>query len=562
MRIAPGLGAQADGDRSSSARLVAHRQVVVDQVDQRGTGRGPLHRCISWGSLVPRERQPQRETGAARRRHVPASSAPPISGSPVSRDRLRPRPSPPSRVLKKGSKTRGRGLRRQPGAVVADGEQAAAGLDADGQLQARSPAGTSSSACSAFISRLWTICSSATGSASTADRRRRRVVDGRRHGTPGHLGRQQVQRAAQHILQRHGPRRPAGRGARSPAAAGPPRRRPGAPVRPPASSPSARSPVRAAPRPAAAGRPGCAGQHRGQRLVQFVGHPGRQLAEGVEPRDLPQPQQFLGAAPRDALARAARRRRPARRPWRATMRPSRSRAVRSRGPAVRPPARRPGCPRRAPCGSRNRQPPSATRGARLDHEAPLPAYSSVTRTGLVFGSIGQSRQGTARGEVDGQRIADRQGADHEPTAPLAKSSATNSGRCNSARSGPRRGQRRVRPCPAGLAPLDIEDRRVDRRAGDARAGRARRRLSSASVASTASYCTTLLAHEPVGDAAIDLEILAQPPSSPRASQTAPAPETSSQPRATSPFAYATIASWRGIVPGPAGPGPVLRRLRT
>ena len=38
------------------------------------------------------------------------------------------------------------------------------------------------------------------------------------------------------------------------------------------------------------------GQHCSQRLVEFMGDAGGKFAQGVESRDLPQPQQFLGAA--------------------------------------------------------------------------------------------------------------------------------------------------------------------------------------------------------------------------------------------------------------------------
>ena len=89
--------------------------------------------------------------------------------------RLRPSPRPPGRVLKKGSNKRGSSPAAKPGPVSVTVSTPCPCSPAMRTTSRRSAAGTCSSACSAFISRLCTICSSATGSASTVTRRLRAI---------------------------------------------------------------------------------------------------------------------------------------------------------------------------------------------------------------------------------------------------------------------------------------------------------------------------------------------------------------------------------------------------
>jgi hypothetical protein len=81
--------------------------------------------------------------------------------------RLRPSPSPTGRVVKNGSKTRGSASAGIPGPLSCTASTPRGPSTSSASRSRRSAGGTCSSACSALVSRLWTICSSATGSAST-----------------------------------------------------------------------------------------------------------------------------------------------------------------------------------------------------------------------------------------------------------------------------------------------------------------------------------------------------------------------------------------------------------
>ena len=211
-------------------------------------------------------------------------------------------------------------LGRDAAAVVAHAQHALAALRARPRAAAaaRRPA-ASSSACSAFISRLWTICSSATGSACTLTGACGAPSKHRRDRALVELRRQQVQGAAHRLLQRH---RPGGAGlagtldhaAQAAHHVGRTARLLGRLLHRAArgrelgrvlvEQPARRLRV---------------GQHRRQRLVELVRHAGRELAQRVEPRDLAQPQQLLGAPALDALALQRAGAATAPRPWRRPM---------------------------------------------------------------------------------------------------------------------------------------------------------------------------------------------------------------------------------------------------
>ena len=249
------------------------------------------------------KRQAQREARAARRRGSARRACRPCSLASVSH-RLRPRPRPSSRVLKKGSKMRGSasGAMPRPLSLTVSTPCPPVAADATPRGAARRR-GTSSSACSAFISRLCTICSSATGSACT------------RTGAGAAASNARLRRRAARTRAPAGAARCAPPPAAPPAAASPlasgrsitRRSRPTTSAARRACSTACSIAVRAV---ASSGRVVVeqaarglrVGQHRRQRLVEFVRHAGRQLAQRIEPRDLPEPQQFLGAAALDALA--------------------------------------------------------------------------------------------------------------------------------------------------------------------------------------------------------------------------------------------------------------------
>eukprot|EP01136_Pigoraptor_vietnamica_P002746 Opistho-1_new@31105 len=162
LRIGPALHAQADG-ADQQRQAVAHGLVVVDQVDQGrlrlvgGGWRGHVEGATSGSSKV--KRAPRGEALAALR-------LPPMPLASVSL-RLRPRPRPPSRVLKKGSNRRGSASGAMPRPLSVTVSTPSSPLRPTETTRRRSAAGTRSSACIAFMSRLCTICSSATASACT-----------------------------------------------------------------------------------------------------------------------------------------------------------------------------------------------------------------------------------------------------------------------------------------------------------------------------------------------------------------------------------------------------------
>ena len=353
LRVGPGLHAQAHG-ADQQREAVAHRRVVVD----RGGSAARSARATGSGGRVAassgcRERQRASRNTAPRGSALVRASVPPMPAASVSH-RLRPSPRPPG----------ARGEERLEDARQRLGGDARAAV-AHRRARPRSP--------------------STRGGELEASLRRRHLL-------------QRLQRVGEQVvhdlLQRHrvGQHHRPVRGRRErrrDAAGGGSRAASRSSTRRTASSSRtgcSRSPQsRAAPprgaggRTTSAARRACArrladrvarrgevgrvvveqplgglgvGQHRGQRLVEFVRHAGGEFAQRVEPRHLAQAQQFLRAATalragRAASARVRRPRRPPR-PRRASTataaRPSRRRVRRRRRTA--------GCRRPGACGSR------------------------------------------------------------------------------------------------------------------------------------------------------------------------------------------------------------------
>jgi hypothetical protein len=371
--------------------------------------------------------------------------------------RLRPRGrGRPSRVLKNGSKSRGIASARNAAAVVGHGQHALLAVAPDRHHEPALGGGHE-------VQRLQRVHQQVVHDLLQrhrlglhAHRRLRARVELGSDAALRELGREQVHRAAHHLLQHQRLHVAAGLGPLDHAAqtadhigraAG---LLHGLPHRVARGGEIGRIVVE---QPARGLR---VGQHGRERLVQFVRQPCRQLAQRVEPRDLSEPQQLFGPATCDAL--------PLRHPQaghqhRHRRRPSGDAAPRQFTPAdlaLRDQIE--GLARRRERLGETEMPAALAHATGLQHQLlPIALQAHTHRARLRIHRPVAPRHGA--GQVDFERVAEGRSAHHELVAAVREVERCEFGALLAARPGLRRGQRfrllLIGPCLVARPPLHL-----------------------------------------------------------------------------------------------------------